>query len=100
MLIPYEQLFIQSLHQERKLTVEQYTGEQTPLFQPVIEPSYTSHDVIEGSTSPRPNTLPVSPHPFHQQAASSGMYSFEYGISLFLTHYLSIYSHCIFQNLY
>jgi len=56
MLIPYEQLFIQSLHQERKLIAEQYPGEQTPLFQLVIDPSYTSNDVTEGSTSPRPNT--------------------------------------------
>jgi len=52
MLIPYEQLFIRSLHQERKLIAEQYPGEQTPLFQLVIDPSYTSHDVTEGSTSP------------------------------------------------
>ena len=56
MLIPNEQLFIQSLHQERKLIAEQYPGEQTPLFQLVIEPSFTSHDATEGTTSPRPNT--------------------------------------------
>ena len=100
MLIPYEQLFIQSLHQERKLIAEQYPGEQNPLFQPVTEPSYTSHDATVRSTSPRPNTLPVSPHPCHQQTASSRMYSFEYGISPFLTHCILIYSHFNFQNLY
>jgi len=38
MLIPYEQLYIQSLHQERKLTAEQYPGEQNPLFHLVIDP--------------------------------------------------------------
>ena len=52
MLIPYEQLFIQSLHQERKLIA----GEQNPLFQLVIDPSYTLHDVTDGSISPRSNT--------------------------------------------
>lgn len=45
MLIPYEQVFIQSLHKEVKLTAEQYPGEQNPLFQSVNGPSYTSHDV-------------------------------------------------------
>jgi len=56
MLIPYEQLFIQSIHQERKLTAEQYPGEQKLLFQLVIEPSYTLHDIMDGSIFPRPNT--------------------------------------------
>ena len=46
MLIPYEQLFIQSLHQEGKLIAEQYPGEQNPLFQLVIDPSYTSQDIL------------------------------------------------------
>ena len=56
MLIPYEQLFIQSLHQERKLIAEQYPDEQNTLFQLVIDPSYTLHDIMDGSISPRPNT--------------------------------------------
>jgi len=55
-LIPYEKLFIQSLNQERKLIAEQYPGEQNPLFQLVIDPSYTLHDVTDGLISPRPNT--------------------------------------------
>ena len=32
-LIPYEQLFIQTFHHNGNLITEQGTGEQTPLFQ-------------------------------------------------------------------
>jgi len=32
MLIPYEQLYIQSFHHNGKLTPEQNCGEQNPLF--------------------------------------------------------------------
>jgi hypothetical protein len=33
MLIPYEQLFIQTFHHNGNLIMEQGTGEQNPLFQ-------------------------------------------------------------------
>ena len=46
MLIPYKQLFIQSLHQEGKLIAEQHPGEQNLLFQLVIDLSYTSQDIL------------------------------------------------------
>jgi hypothetical protein len=44
MLIPYEQLFIQSIHQEGKLVIEQHPGERNLLFQLVIDPSFTPRD--------------------------------------------------------
>ena len=38
LLLPYEQYYIQSLHQEGKLILEQSPGETNPLFQMVINP--------------------------------------------------------------
>jgi len=38
LLLPYEQYYIQSLHQERRLIPEQSPGETNPLFQTVINP--------------------------------------------------------------
>ena len=38
LLLPYEQYYIQSLHQERKLIPEQSPGETNPLSQMVINP--------------------------------------------------------------
>ena len=37
-LLPYEQYYIQSLHQEGKLIPEQSPGDTNPLFQTVINP--------------------------------------------------------------
>jgi hypothetical protein len=37
MLIPYEQLFIQTFHHNGNLIMEQGTGEQNPLFQLLID---------------------------------------------------------------
>jgi len=42
MLIPYEQLFIQTFHHNGNLITEQGTGEQNPLFQLVIDTMLTS----------------------------------------------------------
>jgi hypothetical protein len=56
MLIPYEQFFIQSLHQKGKLIAEQYPGEPNPLFQLVTDPSYTTHDETSISISLITNT--------------------------------------------
>ena len=55
-LIPYEQLFIQSLCQEGKLIPEQYPGEQNPLFQLAIDSSHTPLDETIWATSFTPNT--------------------------------------------
>jgi hypothetical protein len=38
-LIPYEQVFIQSLYQEDKFIPEQYPGEQNSLLQLATDPS-------------------------------------------------------------
>ena len=40
-LIPYERLYIQTLHQAGKLIPEQFPGEPNPLFQTVIAPHST-----------------------------------------------------------
>jgi hypothetical protein len=42
MLIPYEQLFIQTFHHNGNLITEQSIGEQTPLFQLAIDTMPTS----------------------------------------------------------
>jgi len=43
LLLPYEQYYIQSLHQEVKFIPEQSPGEINPLFQTVINPNPTFH---------------------------------------------------------
>jgi hypothetical protein len=75
MLIPCEQLFIQSLHQEGKLIAEQHPGEPNLLFQLVIDPSYTPRDGTSRSISPTPNTYSVPPLPDHRLATYCGMYA-------------------------
>ena len=40
-LIPYERLYIQTLHQADKLIPEQYAGDPNPLLQAVIVPHST-----------------------------------------------------------
>ena len=40
-LIPYERLYIQTLHQAGKLIPEQYPGDPNPLLQTVIVPHST-----------------------------------------------------------
>ena len=47
LLLPYEQYYIQSLHQERKLIPEQSPGETNTLFQTVINPQ-PSHSAWAG----------------------------------------------------
>jgi hypothetical protein len=42
MLIPYEQLFIHTFHHDGNFITEQGTGEQSPLFQLVIDTMLTS----------------------------------------------------------
>ena len=42
MLTSYKQFYIQTFHQENKLILEQYPGEQTPLFQTAIHPQPTT----------------------------------------------------------
>jgi hypothetical protein len=50
MLIPYEQFYIQSLHQADKLISEQYPGEVNPLVQLAIHP-LTLHSRVSRATS-------------------------------------------------
>jgi len=55
MLIPYEQLFIQTYHHNEHLTTEQGLGEPNPLFQLVIDTTPTSAPTIKQN-----NTLPTA----------------------------------------
>jgi uncharacterized protein (UPF0147 family) len=41
LLTPYEQYFIQTLHQEGQLIPEQFAGEKNPLLQLAFDPTYT-----------------------------------------------------------
>ena len=56
MLIPYEQFYIQSLHQADKLIPEQYPSEPNPLFQLTIHTPYTPQDRAIPATSHSPDT--------------------------------------------
>ena len=49
LLLPYEQYYIQSLHQERRLIPEQSPGETNPLFQTVINPQPPYSVVLQTS---------------------------------------------------
>jgi len=44
MLTPYEQFYLQALHQEGKLIPEQCEGDPNPLFQLAIHPTHTPHE--------------------------------------------------------
>jgi hypothetical protein len=41
---PYEQYYIQSLHQEGKLIPEQNPGDPNPLFKKAVHLSHTPHE--------------------------------------------------------
>jgi hypothetical protein len=53
MLIPYEQLFIQTFHHNGHLITEQSTGEQNPLFQLAIDTMLTSATTRKQNRSTR-----------------------------------------------
>ena len=63
MLIPYEQLFIQTFHRNGNLITEQGTGEQNSLFQLAIDTMLTSATTWKESRSTR--------HPQHTQISSN-----------------------------
>ena len=63
MLIPYEQYYVQTLHQEGKLIPEQYPGELNPLFQMAINPHpHTLHEKSSRAITCSPDTTPAYPH--------------------------------------
>jgi len=51
MLTPCEQIYIQTLHREGKLTPEQRPGDLNPLFELVIHPTHASHDRVSRTIS-------------------------------------------------
>ena len=73
MLTSYEQLYIQTLHQEGKLIPEQYPGELNPLFQVAIHtPHATRKD--QSCYSLQTGHLSSLPAPNFQPTATQGMY--------------------------
>jgi hypothetical protein len=65
MLIPYEQLFIQTYYQNRHLITEQNIGEPSPLFQLIINSAPTSATTIKTdqytSKKKTPKPVPIQP---------------------------------------
>jgi hypothetical protein len=74
MLIPYEQFYIQSLHQAGKLISEQYPSEPNPLFQLAIYPPDTLQSRASRATSLDPDAYTHSHAPDQQPAITKGMY--------------------------
>jgi hypothetical protein len=74
MLTPYEQYFIQSLHQEGQLILEQHPGEKNLLLQLATELSYIPLEETSQATSFIPYTVPCcrSPDPTFY---NTGMYT-------------------------
>jgi hypothetical protein len=68
MLIPYEQFYIQSLHQAGKLIPEQYPGELNPLFQLAIPPSLHTTRQSHSSNIMQPGHITYSSAPDQQPA--------------------------------
>ena len=75
MPIPYEQYYIQTLHQEGKLIPEQYPGEPTPLFQTAINPQ-PPHTIWKDQSrfSLQPGHYSNLPAPNLQPTANQGLY--------------------------
>ena len=60
LLIPYEQFYIQTLHQEGKLIPGQYPGELNRLFQTAINPSpHTLYEKTSRALACIPDTTPT-----------------------------------------
>ena len=81
MLIPYEQLFIQTFHHNGNLITEQGTGKQNPLFQLAIDTMLTSTTWKQKQI----NTPPTHSNQFqlfHNSNNNTGMYIIHYSIEL------------------
>jgi len=64
MLIPYEQLFIQTYHQHGHLIAEKYMDKQNPLYYVVIDSAYTSSRKIwTDQYSPNSTCKPFTSRP-------------------------------------
>jgi hypothetical protein len=74
MLIPYEQFYIQSLHQAGKLISEEYPGKLNPLFQLAIHPPDTLYSRASCAASLYPDVYTYSHAPDQQPAITKGMY--------------------------
>jgi hypothetical protein len=53
-LIPYEQLYIQSHHHHRQLISEQYSGEYNPMYQLVYNQQVKLHPTKPPDLHPQP----------------------------------------------
>ena len=74
LLTPYEQYFIQSLHQEGQLIPEQFAGVKNPLLQLAIDPAYTPLEETSQVTRLTVHIVPrcrsLSPCPPQQQVCT------------------------------
>jgi len=104
MLIPYEQLFIQTFHHNGNLIKEQGTGEQNPLFHLAIDTMLMSattwkHKQINTPPATHPNQFQL----FHDSSRynSTGKYIIHYSIELiaFSTEY-TLFNNCNFNLVY
>jgi len=63
LLLPYEQLYIQSYHQHKQLISEQYTGEHNPIYQ-------LNHNTRHFPRDQPINTPPTQLNQFHPDLVS------------------------------
>jgi hypothetical protein len=83
-LIPYEQLFIQSFHHNGNLITKQGTGEQNPLFQLAIDTMLTSATTGKQKQINTPPTHSNQFHLFHDSNRQQyGMYIIHYSTEHF-----------------
>jgi len=91
-LIPYEQLFIQTFHHDENLITEQGTGEQNPLFQLTIDTMLTSATTRKQKQINMPPTAHSNQFQlFHDSSRQ------QYG---YVHHSLFYRTYCIFRRIY
>ena len=61
LLLPYEQLYIQTYHQHKQLNSEQYIGEHNPIYQPIHNTFNTSLPTRPADQYPTSNTTKPVP---------------------------------------
>jgi hypothetical protein len=71
MLIPYEQFYIQSLHQACKLSPKQYPGKPNPLFQLAIHPLHTTRQSQSSNIQQHNLQLHTRPTTFKPKVCTS-----------------------------
>jgi len=92
LLIPHEQLLIQTFHHNGNLVTEKGTGEQNPLFQLAIDTMLTSATTWKQKHINMPPTTHTNQFQlFHDSSRQ------QYG---YVHHSLSYRTYCIFRRIY